>query len=145
MKGAIGKSVSRMRPSQSPTDRDNPLPISFHQVIASSNYTISASRGNYRTEAYNRAAAAVTQEREGCWWGNHLQKGEIGAAPSQQGERWGRAPPALWHQAVLIILMHTGLAVSSSPLCAGLGSQRSSAGSELSCGHAGGDIHSLQG
>lgn len=38
-----------------------PFPISFHQVIASSNYTITVSKGNYRTEAYNHAATAITQ------------------------------------------------------------------------------------
>ena len=60
-----------------------PLPISFHQVIASPNYTISLGKGNYRTEACNRTATAVisggklrskTRLGRRCWEGNHLQK-----------------------------------------------------------------------
>lgn len=92
MERAIGKSASRTRPNQHPTATASPLPISFHQVIASSNYTISASRGNYRTEAYNRAAAAATREMDGCWWGNHLQKGEMGTEqPRHSGVSDGAA------------------------------------------------------
>lgn len=64
-----------------------PLPISSHQVIASPNYTISASKGNYRTEAYNHTASAVisggkrrSETRLGRqhWEGNHLQKARDG-------------------------------------------------------------------